>query len=62
MGAFGVELLGRAGLSREDVAGLPAAQVLYDGLWSIQFTLAGGTSQIQRNILAERVLGQPKDR
>jgi alkylation response protein AidB-like acyl-CoA dehydrogenase len=62
IGAFGVELLGRAGLSREDVAGLPAAQVLYDGLWSIQFTLAGGTSQIQRNILAERVLGQPKDR
>ncbi len=58
----GIRLLGRAGLSREDVAGLPAGQLLYDGLWSLQFTISGGTSQIQRNIIAERVLGQPKDR
>ena len=62
IGAFGIELLGRAALSRDDLAGLPAAQLLYDGLWSLQFTISGGTSQIQRNILAERVLGQPKDR
>jgi alkylation response protein AidB-like acyl-CoA dehydrogenase len=60
IGGFGVELLGRAGLAREDVAGLPAGQMLYDALWSLQFTISGGTSQIQRNILAERVLGLPK--
>jgi hypothetical protein len=59
---FAVDLLGRAGLAREDVGELPAGQVLYDGLWSLQFTISGGTSQIQRNILAERVLGQAKDR
>jgi alkylation response protein AidB-like acyl-CoA dehydrogenase len=60
IGGFGAELLGRAGLAREDVAGLPAGQMLYDALWSLQFTISGGTSQIQRNILAERVLGQAK--
>jgi alkylation response protein AidB-like acyl-CoA dehydrogenase len=62
IGGFGVDLLGRAGLSREDLADLPSAQILYDALWSLQFTISGGTSQIQRNILAERVLGQAKDR
>jgi alkylation response protein AidB-like acyl-CoA dehydrogenase len=62
IGGFGVDLLGRAGLAREDVARLPSGQMLYDALWSLQFTISGGTSQIQRNILAERVLGQPKDR
>jgi alkylation response protein AidB-like acyl-CoA dehydrogenase len=62
IGGFAVDLIGRAGLAREDVGDLPCGQVLYDGLWSLQFTISGGTSQIQRNILAERVLGQAKDR
>ena len=62
VGELGVRLLGRAGLSREDVAGLPAAMLLHKHLNSLSLTIAAGSSQIQRNIIAERILGLPKDR
>ena len=59
---FAMRLLGRAALSREDVAGLPSGQVLHRALQSLSLTIAAGSSQIQRNIIAERILGLPKDR
>ncbi len=31
-------------------------------LWSLQYTIAAGTSQIQRNLIAERILGMPRSR
>jgi alkylation response protein AidB-like acyl-CoA dehydrogenase len=57
-----MRVLGRAGLSREDVGGLPSAAFVEERLRSTSFTIAAGTSQIQRNIVAERILGLPKDR
>ena len=38
------------------------AAVVHDYLWSFQYTIAAGTSQIQRNLIAERILGMPKGR
>ncbi len=59
---LGLRVLGRAALSREDLAGLPTRALLHDYFWSIQSTISAGTSQIQRNIISERILGLPRDR
>ena len=58
---LGMQLLGRRALG---VAGVESedAQVVHDYLWSFQYTIAAGTSQIQRNLIAERILGMPKSR
>jgi alkylation response protein AidB-like acyl-CoA dehydrogenase len=58
----GMRLLGRAVLARDEVAGLPNARILHRAMQSISLTIAAGSSQIQRNIIAERILGMPKDR
>jgi alkylation response protein AidB-like acyl-CoA dehydrogenase len=44
------------------LAGLPgpAADAARNYLWSLQYTIAAGTSQIQRNLIAERILGMPR--
>ncbi|MBI2705998.1 MAG: acyl-CoA dehydrogenase family protein [Actinobacteria bacterium] len=57
-----MRVLGRAGLSREDVGGLESGAFVEERLRSTSFTIAAGSSQIQRNIIAERILGLPKDR
>ena len=46
-------------LWKEDAA--VGAEWQYDYLRSKAFTIEGGTSEIQRNIVAERILGLPKD-
>ncbi|GAC1312591.1 MAG: acyl-CoA dehydrogenase family protein [Acidimicrobiales bacterium] len=58
---LGMRLLGRVGLSQEDVGGLRSAHVVEEYLRGLALTIGGGTSQIQRNIVAERVLGLPKE-
>jgi alkylation response protein AidB-like acyl-CoA dehydrogenase len=58
---LGMRLLGRAALARDDVAQLPSGRVLHRALQSLSLSIAAGTSQIQRNIIAERVLGLPRE-
>jgi alkylation response protein AidB-like acyl-CoA dehydrogenase len=49
--------VGRVALAGTTGAARDAAR---DYLWSLQFTIAAGTSQIQRNLIAERILGMPR--
>jgi alkylation response protein AidB-like acyl-CoA dehydrogenase len=55
-----MRVLDRAGLSRDDVGALHSGAFVEERLRSTSFTIAAGTSQIQRNIIAERILGLPK--
>jgi len=57
----GRRFIGRAGLSFDDVGDVPTGFIVEERLRSLGFTLGGGTTQIQRNIVGERVLGLPKE-
>jgi alkylation response protein AidB-like acyl-CoA dehydrogenase len=49
-------------IGRAAVAGASerSRQAAREYLWSLQYTIAAGTSQIQRNLIAERILGMPR--
>jgi alkylation response protein AidB-like acyl-CoA dehydrogenase len=58
---LGMRLLGRRALGT-DGPETEEARLVHDYLWAFQNTIAAGTSQIQRNLIAERILGMPKGR
>jgi len=57
----GLHLLERAALCRSDVAGIPAQDVLHKSMQSLSLSIAAGTSQIQRNIISERIQLLPRE-
>jgi alkylation response protein AidB-like acyl-CoA dehydrogenase len=74
IGELGMDLLGVYGLVWDEVdgpwsvatggapgSGLSSAELVSTWVHSFSRTIAAGTSQIQRNIIAERILGLPKD-
>lgn len=62
LGDLAMDLLGPAGLSLDDLGDVAGGEHVRGWLHAISMTIAAGTSQIQRNILGERVLGLPKHR
>jgi alkylation response protein AidB-like acyl-CoA dehydrogenase len=54
------DMLGPEATLREPVAGLDLAPLHAQSMWSRSVTIWGGSSQVQRNITAERVLGLPR--
>src|ERR1700728_3347379 len=65
LGDLAMEILDRAALSADPLVGpdgapLGNAEQLAAWFKSISLTIAAGTSQVQRNIVAERILGLPK--
>jgi len=57
-----VRVLGRLAIGGVRIDGIDGPEVVREYLWSLQYTIAAGTSQIQRNLVAERILGMPKAR
>ena len=57
-----MRVIGRAALARVTIDALPNEEVLDKALNSLSLSIAAGSSQIQRNIISERILGFPKDR
>ena len=61
LGELSMRVLGRAALAREDLGGRPSGEIVHQALQSLSLTIAAGSSQIQRNIISERILGLPRE-
>ena len=61
LGDLAMKLLDRASLSLDDFDGLESGIHVERWMQAMSLTIAAGTSQIQRNIVGERILGLPKE-
>jgi alkylation response protein AidB-like acyl-CoA dehydrogenase len=62
IGDLAAHVLGRAALAISDLEGAGrTGHLVEDRITTLAYTIAAGTSQIQKNILAERALGLPKE-
>jgi alkylation response protein AidB-like acyl-CoA dehydrogenase len=62
LGDLAMHVLDRSSVALGDVGDLGNAAHVHGELHALAVSIAAGTSQVQRNILAERVLGLPKER
>jgi alkylation response protein AidB-like acyl-CoA dehydrogenase len=56
-----MRVLGETGLSFDDIDGVRTGPHVDHALYAFALSIAGGTSQVQRNIVAERMLGLPRE-
>jgi alkylation response protein AidB-like acyl-CoA dehydrogenase len=61
LGDLAMRILERASLSMDDVGELASGRHVEGEIHAISISIAAGTSQIQRNIVAERMLGLPRE-
>jgi alkylation response protein AidB-like acyl-CoA dehydrogenase len=62
LGDLALRILDRASLSFDDLGGARTGEQVHGWVHALSLSIAAGTSQIQRNILGERVLGLPRER
>jgi alkylation response protein AidB-like acyl-CoA dehydrogenase len=62
LGDIAMRLLERASLSIDDLGNLASGRHVQARFWALRMSIAAGTSQVQRNIVGERVLGLPRER
>ena len=62
LGDLALRVLDRAALTFDDQHDLPTGAQVHGKLHAFAVSTGGGTSQIQQNIIAERVLGLPRER
>ena len=66
LGDLAMEMLDTAALTSDPLTGpggpIGNAEQVHNWYKSINLTIAAGTSQVQRNIVAERILGLPRTR
>jgi hypothetical protein len=58
---IGLELAGRAAPTWPEGADTPGRRLAEVSLWRQSLSLGGGSNEMQRNIISERLLGMPRE-